>query len=264
MKRNHILWGSILVFLGLVTLLQNLGNYQIWKFSWPILVILIGGWLIYKNFLPGKKFEDEVLVIPLENAKYANVNIKHGAGRLFLSADHLNENLIDGTFHGGIEKNINRFGDKVDLSLEPASDWTYIPPFNSFDKGFDWNVKFSKQIEYRFQFKTGAGESQFNFTDLNVKNIKLETGASSTRLSLPKNAGLTNLEIHAGAASIEIEVPEQVAARIKIQSGLSGQSIDQNRFQAMSNGLYESPGYEMSDNKVVILIDGGIASFKVY
>ncbi len=264
MKRNHLFWGSVLVFLGLVFLLQNLGYYQIWKFFWPILIILIGGWLIYRNFSSGSKLIDETLIIPLENAKYAEISIKHGAGKLSLDADQFEDNLLDGTFHGEIEKNLNRVGEKINLSIEPSPDWASFIPFNDLEKGLDWRLKFSRKVEYHFQFKTGAGESRLNLTDLNVKNIKLDTGASSIRLMLPKNAGFTNLEIHAGAASVEINVPEQVAARIKIQSGLSGHSIDQNRFKPLSNGIYESSGYELSENKVEILIEGGIGSFKVY
>jgi hypothetical protein len=62
--------------------------------------------------------------------------------------------------------------------------------------------------------KTGASANQFDFTDLRLTDLKLETGASSTDLTLPANAGQTKVDIEAGAASVVIRIPPTAAARI--------------------------------------------------
>lgn len=263
MKRRRLFWGGVLVLLGFTFLLQSLGVGDIWKYFWPMFVIVLGGWMIYRNFSSGGNLEEEKLEIALEDIEKAEISIKHGAGRIDLMADPLGQNLMTGTFYGGVEKSLTRTNDKVNLNLEPAVDWTDFGSFNN-TKGLEWRLNFSTKVEYIFNLKTGAGENFFDFSDLNVKKVVLNTGASSTRLNMPRNAVFTSLEIHAGAASVDVKIPENVAARIKIQSGLSGNNIDMNRFKLLSNGTYESSVYESAENKIDVLIEGGVGSFKVY
>lgn len=46
-----MIWGIILVVLGGVFLLQNLGLFsgEIWNYFWPIILVVIGAWLIIKD-----------------------------------------------------------------------------------------------------------------------------------------------------------------------------------------------------------------------
>lgn len=263
MKRQQLFWGLVLVLLGFTFLLQSLGFGVIWKYFWPMLVIVLGGWMIFRNFSGGGNLEEEKLEIALEDIKKAEITIKHGAGKIDLKGDAAGSNLMSGTFYGGVEKRLTRTNEKVNLDLEPAVDWTDFGSFNN-TKGLEWCLNFSAKVEYIFNLKTGAGENFLDFSDLNVKKVTLNTGASSTKLNMPRNAVFTSLEIHAGAASVDVKIPENVAARIKIQSGLSGNNIDMNRFKLLSSGTYESPAYESAENKIDVLIDGGVGSFKVY
>ena len=263
MKRRQLFWGGFLVLLGFAFLLQSLGFGTIWNYFWPLLVIVLGGWMIYRNFSGRGNLEEENLEIALEDIEKAEVFIKHGAGRINLMADPAGQNFMSGTFYGGVEKRLTRTNERVNLDLEPAVDWTDFGSFNN-SRGLEWRLNFSTKVEYNFNLKTGAGENFFDFSDLNVKKVVLNTGASSTRLNMPRNAVFTSLEIHAGAASVDVKIPENVAARIKIQSGLSGNNIDTNRFKRLSSGTYESPVYESAENKIEVLIEGGVGSFKVY
>jgi hypothetical protein len=262
MQRRQLFWGSLLVLLGFAFLLQSLGFGLIWNYFWPLLVIALGGWMIYRNFSGKGNLEEEKLDIALEDIKKAEITIKHGAGRIDLKGDSLDFNLMSGSFYGGVEKTVSRTGEKIDLRLEPEVDWAAFGSFKN-SKGLEWRLVFSTKVEYIFNLKTGAGENFFDFSELNVKKVVLNTGASSTRIQMPGNAGFTSLEIHAGAASVDVKVPENVAARIKIQSGLSGNNVDTNRFKLLSNGIYESPDYESAENKIDMLIEGGVGSFNV-
>ena len=119
-------------------------------------------------------------------------------------------------------------------------------------------------MNYNFELKTGAGESDLDFSDLNVSAIKLETGASNTKITLPRNTAVTRLEVHAGAASVVVKVPEGVAAHIRIQSGLSGVTVDSRRFTQVDSNTYQSADYALAEHKAEIFMDGGVGSFKVY
>ena len=103
-------------------------------------------------------------------------------------------------------------------------------PFSYGQGGLNWNVVLTREIPLQLEFETGASESHINLQDLRVSELELKTGASSSVITLPANAGQTRVNVHAGAASVEIYVPQGVSGRIRVQSGLAGIQIDQNRF----------------------------------
>ena len=48
MRNNAIFWALILIFVGFVLLLGNLGIISVsWTVIWPLLLIAFGGWLIW-------------------------------------------------------------------------------------------------------------------------------------------------------------------------------------------------------------------------
>ena len=87
----------------------------------------------------------------------------------------------------------------------------------------------------------------------------METGASSTRLTLPAHAGWTRARVASGAASVEIAVPAGVAARINGQVAVGSLNVDQQRFPRR-NGGYESPDFETATHRVELSIEGGVGA----
>jgi hypothetical protein len=68
--------------------------------------------------------------------------------------------------------------------------------------------------------------------------------------------------VEAGAASVEFQIPPNVAARITSDTGLADVSIDKNRFPQTGAG-YESPDYGVAVDRIDLRIKGGVASFAV-
>jgi hypothetical protein len=79
---------------------------------------------------------------------------------------------------------------------------------------------------------------------------------------LPARAGRTRAEVKGGLASVNMIVPQGVAARIQLQTGLTGNNIDTNRFPLVG-GVYQSSDYDSAVNKVDIFVEGGMGSFDV-
>jgi hypothetical protein len=61
-------------------------------------------------------------------------------------------------------------------------------------------------------------------------------------MRLPRAAGMTTVRASAGAASLTIEVPTGVAARIRSRMAIGSSQIDERLFPRSANG-YESPDY---------------------
>ncbi len=265
MNRNRIFWGVLLIMAGGLLLLDrtNLFRFNVWNLFWPMVIILIGGWMITKNFLPGQKLENEVRTYPVGQIETANITLKHGAGRLVLSPGSDSQHLFEGDFFGGIIVEDYKAGINADMILRPAFD--SLNRFDGFpgNEGLKWDIRFNNRVHYKFILKTGAGDHTFNFRDLNVSEIDLDTGASATKITLPAHTPFTNLRVNAGAASVEVIVPNGVAAEIKINSGLSGKNVDLNRFSQIAPDHFRSRDFDQAEYRANIQISGGVGSFSV-
>jgi len=135
-------------------------------------------------------------------------------------------------------------------------------PFVYMNQGLSWKIALTREIPLQLEVETGASETRLNLQDLLVTEFRIKTGASSSMVTLPAAAGLTRVNVQSGAASVELTLPQGVAGRIHVQSGLAGVNIDQNRFPAAGSG-YETPGYETAANKAEITVETGVASITI-
>jgi hypothetical protein len=263
MRYNAIFWALILIFVGFVLLLGNLGIISVsWTVIWPLLLIAFGGWLIWGTLIaPRRPVEMEDANIPLEGATRANVRIEHGAGILRLTDGAPDDMLMTGSFAGGLDYRTDRNGDTLAVKMGvPGGNW-FVGPWN-WRSGYEWDVQFNEQTPMRLRVDAGASRTELDLTDLLIAELSLHTGASDTRITLPAHAGLTTAKIEAGAASVDIHVPGGVAARIRTESGLATIDIDPTRFPRSGN-TYQSPDYETAENKIEMKINTGVGAVHV-
>ena len=96
---------------------------------------------------------------------------------------------------------------------------------------------------------------------LRVTRFTLDAGASTIDIVAPK-LGHTVGSISTGAAEIDIEIPEGVAASIRIEGGLNDIDVDLARFPKVGD-RYVSPDYESADNRIDLRIDSGVSSISI-
>jgi hypothetical protein len=101
-----------------------------------------------------------------------------------------------------------------------------------------------------------------DLSDLKVRVLDLKTGASQTDLILPAHAGITRGEIETGVSQVNIRVPDGVAARFRVESGLASVDVDTSRFH-QSGKIYQSPDYEVAQNKVDLEIETGVGLVRI-
>lgn len=268
MNRRGVFWGLVLIILGVLFLLDTLGVFEpigvsIWGIILPALLILIGIWLIWSIFARPKNRQNEHVSVPDEGSEQVEVVINHGAGRLFISADPQQSNLLEGSFDGGVEQDIQRVSGRLRIKLTMITDFFWrIPATWAPQQSLDWNMRFKPTARYAFMLNTGASDSRIDLTDLLVDLISIKTGASSTELSLPQAAGFTSVKVKSGAASLSIKIPANVAARIRSAGGMMDLTINKSRFPR-SGAYYQSDDYERSDNKVDLELETGVGSVKI-
>lgn len=248
-----------LTIIGVILLQSTTGNLaqgpiELIEEWWPWLAVGFGVWYLIGAFVPRKSGLTEVLALPLEGATEASVRIKFGAGELATRAAAAGQ-LIDGTFRGGVS--YRRIGPgRIELEQDTSHGWPW------FDRGFTWTVGLATGIPLDIRIDAGASRNRFDLRELRVRSVDLHTGASDTRIVLPEAAGATTVRAETGAASLTLEIPAGVAARIRTKVVLGSVQVDETRFPRTTTG-YESPDYAAAANRVDIDVQGGVGSLKV-
>lgn len=266
MNRHRLFWGTMVILLGVMLLLNTFGILKVnaWSIFWPILLVIIGIWFLVGPIFFNKKIESQHLSVPLGNASALEVKVKHGAGRLNISPSPFGSpDALAGDFVGGVDQTSEMNGQKMTVNLKTPGDlfWGFTP-FSGFE-GFTWDMTINRDTPVSLVIQSGADEAHLNLREMKVTDLKIETGASSTRVILPASAGLTHGSIQTGAASLHLQVPEGVAGRFSIKHGMAGINVNSSRF--IKNGdAYETPGFLSSPNRVDLVIETGVGSVDIF
>jgi hypothetical protein len=141
-----------------------------------------------------------------------------------------------------------------------ARDWAGISW--GFSPKEVWDVRLSRLVPLELSLDVGASDSEIDLTGLRVRELDLKAGAADIDVRFPENAGYTDVSINAGAVDLDLVVPQGVAARITVDSGVSSINVDEGRFPKAGD-RYESTDFDSTENRLVLDIDVGAASVNV-
>lgn len=266
MRRSGIFWGAILLVVGSLLLLSNLGivTVDIWSVLLPLGLILFGVWVLVGVFSGREAIETQQLSIPLDDSSDVNMQIHFGAGRLHIADNAAPGVLLEGSFTGGVDTARNERNGRTSLELRPH--WNpnsmWGAPWNWSDRGYEWTMAISREKPVALRVQIGAADSSINLEQTQLKELWLSTGASSTTVVLPERAGYSRVKVEAGAASITLRIPSGVAARVHTQSGISSIEVNTARFPRVGD-VYLSGDYETADNKLDIDVQVGVGSVAI-
>ena len=259
--RGGIFWGIALIALAVLLLLKQMDilRCDVFGYFWALLIMFAGVWLILSYFSRGKPVEGEPASVPLEGAQSAKIDIDHGAGRLNIRSGAPSDLLVSGTFANGVAVSSRLSGDRLEVRLkhEPRF-WNWAP-----GDSLDWDVLLNRDIPIILDIDSGASASVLDLSDLKVTELDLDTGASSTDLTLPAAAGMTHVKIDTGVSAVKVRIPAGVAARIRAEGGIAAINVDRNRFPSQGNKMYESADYATAANKVDLRIEAGVGAVDI-
>lgn len=267
MRQQPLFWGGLLILVGILLLIGNVFDINVWGLLWPSLIILVGIWILW-GVSRGRRpsdLETEQLTIPLEDASRARLKLSHGAGRVEVQAGAAAGELLNGSFAGGIEHTKRREEDLLAVRLRvPPQSFPYIFfPWSWGQAGYHWQINLTRQVPLELDLNTGAAEVHLDLSELQVNELRLQTGVSSNRITLPARAGHTRVRIEGGVGSVSIQVPDGVAAQIRAQGGLSSINVDRSRFPKTGSNTYCSPDYDTAEHRVEIRADTGLGSISI-
>lgn len=300
MKSSNLFWGFFLVTFGALYLVARYTTflidwYGIWEL-WPVLIILAGISIILKGtffkpvisvligillaFLVFGFFNDLFDVFEdhhFNNTRnwreysenyynldydkdisHVNLNIQAGAGKF--NIEKTTDELIKGYSKGNIG-NYNFTQSKkdsvswVDLKMDEVD----IDFFNSSFKN-QFQLSLNENPTYSLTASIGASKSYFNLIPFKVKNLVLESGAADTKIKLGDKSEMVYVNVEMGAAALVIYIPK--SSGCKISGDMVLMKKDLKGFEN-NNSDYYTENYQSASNKIMMEIQGGLASFEV-
>jgi hypothetical protein len=268
-RRTTLVLGLVIILIGLLLLLRALGIISVSVGGLVGAFVLIGiGAAMLWYFIARPEaapLDVEETAIPLEGAAEASIRVSHGAGRVSVDASAGPDDLVGGTFGGGLDSRVTREGDRLDVQMRTPAGLlpaVTLPWRWGRGRGLEWTFGLNPSVPISLRVDSGASDMRLDLSELHVTRLRVSTGASSTVMTLPAAAGHTQVDVESGAASVRIRVPEGVGARIRVGGGLSSVSVDSRRFPR-SGGVYQSPDYDSAANKADIRVETGVGSISV-
>ncbi|MBN1119977.1 MAG: hypothetical protein JXJ17_02775 [Anaerolineae bacterium] len=260
-KSSGLFWGVLILLVGGLLLLRNLGfiAINVWGMVWPLMLILAGVWVLFgmRGMWGVASEKAEYISVPLEGAERAHVHIEHGIGMATLSGVVEGGDLMSGSFGAGLNYS-TRLRDGVQHLRMKMAD----PGFPWWHQSFNWDFRLNGSIPMTIRLQGGAGMLNFNMHDLRVTELRYDAGVGTASVTLPAHAGLTTATVKAGVGTLTLIIPQGVAARIRVQPGLGSISVPRERFNREGD-TYRSPDYDTAENKIDLRIDGGVGAVTV-
>lgn len=253
-----LVWPLLLVGVGTLLFLDfaelaELDTLDLLARWWPVILIVIGLLVLIGAFWPGGRGVEDRLSVPLEGSSSGEVVLKFGAGRLDVGRGTPGM-LLDGTFDGGVLRR-----DLGPGRVELEADVSQVFPFGN---QLRWQVGLAPDVPLTLRLEGGASKSVLDLAELQVTSLVVKTGASDTRVILPRDVPACDAHIEAGAARVTIEIPVGVSARIRSQVGLGSSSVDTVRFPRTPDG-WESADFATAERRAEIRVAGGVGSVRI-
>ncbi len=259
MKRDNIFWGTVLIIVGLLLFLQTQGLItNVFRFFWPLALILVGGWIILNVYWRPAASDVETFSIPLGGARNAKIKFSHGAGQLEISGGAPMGQALAGTAAAGMNRESRLDGDRLEVKVEAGPSFV---PFVGPSEGV-WRFKLTQEVPLTLTVEAGASSLNIDLQDVLATRLELKTGASNSNVVMPRR-GVSLLDVEAGAASVNVRVPDSTAARIRVKEGVTSINVDTNRFPRLDSGFYQSPGFDTAADRTEINIESGLGAVTV-
>lgn len=293
-KQRHgsLVWAAILIAIGVVLLLNNLGwtAITVWDLLqlWPVLLIaagldlligrrsawgsvlvlivlllLMGGglWLL-SSAGPALGPAVEEVAVPLQGAAEADVEIGFGVGELRIDSGAGSGQLLEGTvaLHRG--ERLDRSARLQDGTLSAAlrSQGQWVTPLFTWGGQPEWRLSLTREVPLRLFVEGGVGDVSVDLDRVLLSGLTVQMGVGRAAVTLPTDGGFEG-RLDNGIGLLLVRVPPGLGVRIQSSTGLGTISVPSGYDR--DGDAYESPGYRTAQERVDLWLENGIGLIRV-
>jgi predicted membrane protein len=247
--------------------------------------------------------EEELTVsefnVPKAGVESARVTVKFSVAQGFVQALPAgSSDLFKATIHHVGELEFKDEGDttktvevkqkqKIDFSVNPIKQG-----FRAFAHRDDlkWDIHLSPDVPLSLNIHGGVGPTKLDLSNMQLLNLKVDTGVGTldlilptqtnkieaeidggvgqTKIVVPDNADVS-INLDGGVGAIEITVPANAAVQVKTDGGIGAVHVPKSFKRVTkkdvmdSSGVWQSAGYDLAQRRISIRHHGGVGELKV-
>lgn len=265
------LWPLLLVSIGIGLLMQNK------PFSKPVIIganLLLCGIIFYQGMTSEKRF--------LDNVQFSNDN-SDKAGPFTQKVNRTYDGPVETaklTVNGGASKYaFKTAGEGSDLLLAEATQAQ--SSLNLESKGNEHvkmelnskvrnnkynnsliNVTINQKPIWDLEFNVGAAAISGDFRAIKLKNLEVNSGASSLDIHLPApTLGESKIEVNTAASKVILYLPKGTACSVETDAIFSNNKYED--VDVVGDGYRKSKNFDSTGNKYVISVAGAANSLSI-
>jgi hypothetical protein len=281
--RPGLIWPVILITAGALWLLSTTGTIEVdwWRLVrlWPVLLIIWG----IEVLLAGRSLLANLLVVilalavaggaafyvvsdvpfqrgegmgvdrfsePLNGVRQAQLDLNMPAGTLVLESLGDRGDLVRGVLNLAGREQPNWMYRETDGRAEMALAYERDNWFRALVPGESetWTVRVSPEAELSLTAELGAGQLELDLADLDVRDLEAQTAVGQSLLTVPDQGRLEGT-VRNVIGQLVVDIPRNMGAQIRIDRALTTVSMPA-RFREVEDGLYQTEGWESSEERV--------------
>jgi hypothetical protein len=258
--RHSLFWPTLLVGVGLIWLLVNLGVIAPISVSsilqfWPILLIVfgldilfsrsyawvgnvvgilaVGGLVAYLILTPhaaaqiSSQSQQENFTVPLEETSSVTYNLETASEPVAIySLDAISEKLIDANITHVGKINFSAVGTTNKMvSLSETSDPSNWFTWALTSTEMKWNVGLAAGIPADIKINGGSGSINANLVGMKLQTLSADLGSGSSVFTFPQSDQEITANLNSGSGSVEISLPEKTDITLRLQSASGSLNI---------------------------------------
>lgn len=289
---SKIFWGLMLILIGALLLADNFGlvhvNFANILRLWPLFIVAAGLSMLALNNMAGRIIMIILSLLTLgavawamlvnypnvtirtyettirktsSGVKQVEVSVKAGASTLQVGTVK-GDNIAELKFESNIATLVESskiIGDSQFISL--AMDTNKGNGWMMGDTRNVWKINLTKDLPLTLNIDAGASSADIDTSGSALKAMIIKTGASSMSVKLGDKQDVTSLVIESGVSSIVVKVPKGSGVHVKLDNGLTSNSLD--GLVKVGDNTYESLGYGQSKKQINITSKIGLSSFTI-
>ena len=276
-------WPVILILIGLLLLLSNLGWFNLtWLLGllnfWPVILVAVGVNLLTRGryALPITLGAIAVAVVlwlvggapgqtisvrhELEGATAARVTMALGVGQVRIDGAAPSGALATGTIETGtgerLEESYRRDGGTALLELR----WAQTGAVSlGIGERRSWELSLTREVPVALHVNAGVGENRLDLREVQLSDLGFRGGVGSSRLQLPAGHYVGSIEVGVGATTVQL--PAAAAARVTLTTGLGRATVQGDWLR--DGDVYTTPGFESAAQRIELRVSGGVGAVTV-
>lgn len=282
MRKSSALWGTLLIFIGLVwifdtTNLLNIDMIGSIMTLWPVFIVAAGITFFFKR-------ESHIQRVILWILVFAII----GGYGIYLGHS-ISENAFNKTF--AMSENIESASLKVDIaganfdigssSLELADIRTNVKGIRfNYDEGKNPKIKYSQKLQgkgwgerqifkanlnnsipWDIEFNTGATSGTLNFKNVALEMCTINTAGCNLDIIIGNKQKDARIVINGGVVNLKLNLPEDVGLKVSSKAAVS--KVNGTISMLKEGGDYLSDNYATAPNKLYLDIASAASNITV-